>query len=158
MSTLAGPLWGTGRGGGKNWWEKKLGCQLLPCAFNSNQLAISYTRLQPAYGKNISSFSLPFMSELRSSLVQSLFSKDYSVGWFDFLLSCLLLFPPIFTSHWLSRIMSYSALFHLFLDIMKIQFLKCSILASESHPSSLTYGLSDLGQDNYTLIGFSFFF
>lgn len=156
MSTLAGPLWGGGGGGGENWWEKKLCCQLLRCAFNSNWLAISSTCLQPAYGKNISSFPLPFMSKLRSSLVQLLFCKDCSVGWFDFLFSCPLLFPPIFTSHWFSGIMSYSASFHLLMYIMKILFLMRSIPESETHHSSPTYGQYDLGQDNYLLTGLIF--
>lgn len=151
MSSLADSLWGAGGGRSGNWWEKKLCCQLLQCTFNSNQLAVSSMCVQPAHGTNVSSLSLLSTSESRS-----LFCKDYSVGWFDFLFSCLLLFPPIITSHWFSGIMSYSAPFHLLMYLMKIQFLKRSIPESESQSSSLTYGWYDLGQDNYVLTGFSF--
>lgn len=119
MSTLADSLWGAGGGRSGNWWEKKLCCQLLQCTFDSNQLAISSMCVHPAHGTNVSSLLLPSTSASRS-----LFCKDYSVGWFDFLFSCLLLFPPVITSHWFSGMMSYSAPFHLLMYLMKIQFLK----------------------------------
>lgn len=137
MSTLAGPLWGGGGGGGEKWWERNRAA--ASCSAPSTQISLLFPPL--VFSQRMAKISpwLLFPSWVNSGrLLCSHYSVRITLGWFDFLFSCLLLFPPLFTSRWFSGIMSHSAPVPLLTYIMKIQFLRSSISEPESHPSSLT--------------------